>query len=92
MLQSVSMGLTPMQVEAILLRVTQESMGADGRHILDVFTVREGVAIKNKDTGSVVKTISVKTPLTTKPFKSDRYAIAIPAALAAPQETTGAPG
>ena len=78
MLQSIAMGLTPMQVEAILLRVIQESMGADGRHILDIFIDREGVAIKNKDTGAVVKALSVKTPLTTRPSKGYWYAIAGP--------------
>ena len=90
-LQSMAMRLTPMQVEALLLHVIKESMGAEGRYILDIFIDREGTAIKNKDTGAVVKVLPVKNPLAMRPVKDNRYAIAIPAALAAPQEITGAP-
>jgi hypothetical protein len=90
MLQTGAMGLTPMQVEAILLRAIQESVSTKGRQVMNIFIDREGVPVINKESGVVVKARPVDNPFSMQ-IKGSRYAMAIPTAIASPEEATGAP-
>ncbi len=80
MLQTGAMGLTPMQVEAILLRAIQESVSTKGRQVMDIFIDREGVPVINKETGVVVKARPVDNPFSMQ-IKGSRSAMAIPTLL-----------
>jgi hypothetical protein len=90
MSQVAILGFTPLQVETILLHMIRESMGTKGRRVMDVYIDREGIPIINRESGQIVKALSVDAPFIMNP-RGVRYAIEVPAAIASINGSMGTP-